>query len=90
MDLKYVKQLTGRDVMRRAQRERSVTQETLAGKIGIKRNALCQNMNRSRLSLSTFSDVLTALDYDIVIVDRETGEAMWKLETERPDLDDDI
>ena len=76
--------------LRKAQRSRNVTQAELADTLGVKQNTLSGNMNRSRMSLGMFGRILTVLDYDVVIVDRETGEAMWKLETEHPDLDDDI
>ena len=90
MDTKHIKELSERDILKKAQRKRAVTQETLAQRIGIKRNALNQNMNRSRMSLNTFVDVLNAMDYDIVIVDRETGEAEWKIDVPVQYPDDDI
>lgn len=91
MDTKRISVQNEREIMRKAQRARAVTQETLANKIGVKRNALCQNMNRSRMSLSTFADVLNAMEYDIVIVDRSTGEPAWKLfiPTRDPEVEDD-
>ena len=80
-----------KDILKLAQKRRQVTQETIAGRIGVKRNDLNQNMNRSRMSLDTFIKVLNALDYDIVVVDRETGEPMWQLYVERNELlEDDI
>jgi transcriptional regulator with XRE-family HTH domain len=90
MDTKHISELTDKLILRKAQRSRNVTQEKLADTLGVKQNTLSGNMRRDRMSLGVFGRILTALDYDIVIVDRETGEAMWKLETERPDLDDDI
>ena len=80
-----------RDIIRVARKERGTTQETIAGKLGIKQNALSQGVNRSRMSLWMFSRVLNALDYDIVVIDRETGEPMWQLYVERNELlEDDI
>lgn len=90
MNVKHIIGSNEREIMKKAQRKRAVTQETLAQRIGIKRNALNQNMNRSRMSLNTFVDVLNAMDYDIVIVDRETGEAEWKIDVPDKYLDDDI
>lgn len=91
VDIKHINGLNERDILKKAQRKRAVTQETLAQRIGVKRNALNQNMNRSRMSLNTFIDVLNAMDYDIVIVDRETGEAEWKIDVPDRDLiDEDI
>ena len=81
-----------RDLLKLAQKSRQVTQETIANRMNIKRNALNQNMNRTRMSLDTFAKVLDVLDYDIVITDRDTGKAMWKLEVEKPidEMDDDV
>lgn len=80
-----------REIMRQAQKSRHVTQDVIAERIGIKRNALNQNMNRARMSLDTFAKVLDALGYDIIVTDRETGEPMWQLYIERyGDCDDDI
>ena len=90
MDTKHISELTDKLILRKAQRSRNVTQAELADTLGVKQNTLSGNMNRSRMSLGMFGRILTVLDYDVVIVDRETGEAMWKLETEHPDLDDDI
>ena len=91
MDIKHINGLNERDILKKAQRKRAITQETLAQRLGVKRNALNQNMNRSRMSLNTFIDVLNAMDYDIVIVDRETGEAEWKIDVPDRDLiDEDI
>lgn len=89
MEDKNIQALPERMLMKRAQKKRGVTQNVIAERLGVKRNALNQNMNRCRMSLSVFADVLSALDYDIVIVDRETGEAEWKLLVEQ-ELDDDI
>lgn len=90
MDIKHIRELPERDIMKRAQKKRGVTQDVVAERLGIKRNSLCQNMNRSRMSLNVFTGVLDALDYDIVIVDRNTGEAEWKLYVERGPEEDDI
>lgn len=78
-----------RDIIKYARKARGTTQDVIAGKLGIKQNALSQGVNRSRMSLWMFSRVLNALDYDVVVVDRETGEPMWKLLVEQ-ELDDDI
>ena len=42
------------------------------------------------MSLESFAKILDVLDYDVVIADRETGDVVWRLEVERPELDDDI
>lgn len=83
-------EINERLILKKAQRSRNVTQGMLAEELGMKQNSLCQNMSRPRMSLGMFSKILDALDYDVVVVDRETGNAMWRLEIERPELDDDI
>ena len=79
-----------KDILRLAQKSRHVTQDIIAEKLGVKRNALCQSMNRSRMSLGMFAKILDALDYDVVVVNRETGEAEWQLYVERDEEEDDI
>ena len=76
-----------KDLLKLAQKSRQVTQEIVANRLNVKRNALNQNMNRTRMSLDTFAKVLAALDYDIVIMDQDTGEVCWKLEVEMPEID---
>ena len=92
MDVKNVTELTDKAILKKAQRMRNMTQMELAGVLGMRQNTLSGNMRRDRMSLGVFSKILNALDYDVVIADRETGNVMWKLEVERPEayLDDDI
>lgn len=77
-----------KEILKKAQRSRHVTQEVIANALNIKQNSLCQNMSRPRMSLGMFAKILDVLDYDVVIVDRETGEAEWQLYVEH--VEDDI
>lgn len=79
-----------KDILKAAQKSRHVTQDVIAEKLNVKRNALCQSMNRSRMSLGMFSKILDVLDYDVLIADRSTGEVVWQLYVEREEDDDDI
>lgn len=92
MDVKNVTELTDKAILKKAQRTRNMTQMELAEALGMKQNSLSGSMCRSRMSLGVFAKILDALDYDVVIADRETGNVMWKLEVDKPnpDLDDDI
>lgn len=92
MDVKNVTELTDKAILKKAQRMRNMTQMELADALGMKQNSLSGSMRRDRMSLGVFAKILDALDYDVVIADRETGNVMWKLEVERPEeyLDDDI
>ena len=67
-------------ILKRAQKEREITQTELAEKMGTTQSALSGNMRRDRMSMDVFRDVLDALDYEIVIVDRKTGEPKWRVE----------
>lgn len=84
MKKNVVTELTDKMILKAAQKTRSVTQSVLGGRIGMSQNALSQNMNRSRMSLDMFSRILHAMDYDVVVVDRTTGEPVWKLCAEYP------
>lgn len=91
MDENRVPVRIDREILKLAQRSRGVTQDVIADKLGVKRNALCQSMNRPRMSLGMFAKILDVLGYDVVVVNRETEEAKWQLYVERVgELDDDI
>lgn len=79
-----------KEILKLAQKSRYVTQDAIAARMHVKRNALCQSMNRPRMSLGMFSKILDVLDYEVVIVNRETGEAEWKLYVESSEEEDDI
>lgn len=70
-------------IMRNAMKARGVTQVGLAEKMGMLQSSLSTRMTRQRISLESFRDILDALDFDIVIVDRDTGEEIWKVEVEK-------
>ena len=76
-----VSALTHRGILQLARQERNLTQGVLADRMNMKRNSLCQNLSRPRISLEMFGRIMNAMEYDIVIVDRTTGEAAWKLDT---------
>ena len=88
MEDKRIPTREDKDILKKAQRSRQVTQEVIANALNMKRNSLCQNMSRPRMSLGMFAKILDVLDYDVVIVDRETGEAEWQLYVEH--VEDDI
>ena len=71
-----------KDILKMAKNRRKITQTALAEKMGMKQNALSAYMLRNRISVWGFVKILNALDYDVVIVDRSTGEAEWKVEEE--------
>lgn len=71
-----------KEIMRVTRVERKVTQTVLAGRLGMSQNALSANMLRKRTSLGMFVNILGAMDYDVCVIDRETGEIKWKVEVD--------
>lgn len=69
-------------ILKQAVKERKVTQGHVAEKLGMKSNALSANMKRDRMSLDMFMRILNALDYDVAVIDRQTGEPVWIVEEE--------
>ena len=67
-------------ILKASIKERGITQVELADRIGIRQSTLSDNINRRRMSLKVFGEVLNAMEYDIAVVDRSTGEIMWKVD----------
>lgn len=88
MDDKRIPIRGDKDILKQAQKSRHVTQDVIADKLNVKRNALCQSMNRPRMSLGMFAKILDVLGYDVMVADQETGEIMWQLYIEREEDDD--
>ena len=68
------------DVIRAAMKDRGMTQTVLAEKIGTAQNSLSNSINRTRMSVQVLKDLLDAMEYDLVVVDRRTGEIMWRID----------
>ena len=68
------------EVLRAAMKERGLTQTVLAGRIGTAQNSLSNSINRSRMSVMVLKELLDAMEYDLVVVDRTTGEEKWKID----------
>ena len=68
-------------ILKKAMKERGLVQVTLAERLGMQQSSLCGNLNRSRIGMDVFRSILDAMGYDVVIVDRETGEAKWKVKS---------
>lgn len=71
--------MSDNDILRAAMVSREVKQAELAERLGMKQPSLSGNMNRSRIGLDTFGKILKALDYDVVVTDRNTGETVWQV-----------
>ena len=67
-------------ILKASIKERGINQVELADRIGIRQSTLSDNINRRRMSLKVFGEVLNAMEYDIAVVDRSTGEIMWKVD----------
>lgn len=79
MDMKDIQVTEDKEILAQARSERNVTQQVLACKLNMLQNGLSMNLSRPRMSLGMFTKILNALEYDVVVVDRRTGEAEWKV-----------
>ena len=68
------------DVVRAARKERGMTQTVLAKEVGTSQNSLSNSINRVRMSVQVLKDLLDTMEYDLVVVDRRTGEEKWKID----------
>ena len=67
------------EILREAMKYRDMKQSILAEKLGMRQPSLSGNMNRVRIGLDVFARILDAMDYDVVVVDRTTGEEKWRV-----------
>ena len=74
------KVMTDRDIMKGAMHERKTFQKDLAEKMGVNQSTISTNMRRDKIGLNVFVKLLEALDYDVAVVDRKTGEVKWTVE----------
>ena len=80
MDTKKAEVQSENNILKEAIKNRGTTQLALAEQMGCLPSAMSQIINRRRMTMDKFKEVLDALDYDIYIVDRKTGEAVWTLD----------
>lgn len=66
-------------IMRKAMKRRGLTQRELADTMGTTQTAVSGNMTRYKIGLDTFSRIMAAMEYDVVVIDRKTGQAEWKV-----------
>ena len=66
-------------ILKAAMKERGMMQVDLADRLGVLQSAVSGNVNRRRMSLEVFSTMLNAMEYDVAVVDRNTGEVVWKV-----------
>ena len=71
------------EILRNAIKERGVLQSDLADKLGVLQSTISMHLNRKRIGLDVFRSILDVIDYDVVIVDRNTGEAVWKVDQKK-------
>lgn len=69
-------------ILKQALVERCVNQIELANRMGMIQSSVSGNINRQKIGLDVFTRMLDVLDYDVVVVDRHTGEALWKVRKE--------
>ena len=68
-------------VLKEALKSRGMTQTALAKELGMLVSGLSMNMSRDNMGLDNFRKILNALDYDVVVVDRRTGEEVWTVDS---------
>lgn len=68
------------DVIRAAMKARGLTQMALAKEIGMSQNNLSNIVNRTRMSVMSVKELLDAMGYDLVVVDRKTGKQCWRID----------
>ena len=68
------------EIIKAALKERGMMQIDLADKLGVLQSSISGSINRKRVGLDVFCTILNAMDYDVAVVDRTTGEVMWKVE----------
>ena len=67
------------EILRLAIKKRGTTQIAVADSLGMYQSGLSGLINRSKMTMYGFGTILNAMDYDVAVVDRETGEIMWKV-----------
>lgn len=77
-----VEVMDDKKILRAALKERKETQKSLANRMGIQQNALSANMSRNRMGLDNFVNILNMLGYDVIVADRNSGEAVWRVTTD--------
>ena len=68
------------DVIRVAMKARGLTQVALAERVCTAQNSLSNAINRSRMSVQWLKKLLSAMGYDLVVVDRKTGKQCWRID----------
>lgn len=71
------------DIMRLAIKDRGITQLDVADRLGLLQSTVSSSMNRKRTTVDSFRRVLNVMDYDIAVIDRESGEVKWILAQEK-------
>lgn len=66
-------------ILRAAMRERNMKQTELGERLGMLQSSVSGNLNRTRMGLDVFVKMLNAMDYDVVVTDRNTGETVWQV-----------
>ena len=67
------------DILKTAIQERETTQLAVADKLGMYQSGLSGLIHRPKMTMYGFGTILNAMDYDVAVVDRKTGEVMWKV-----------
>lgn len=77
MAIRGIDDFSGSEILQSARKDRGITQVVLAERLGITQGTLSALLSRPHPSLNGFVKVLDAMDYEVAVIDRKTGENKW-------------
>ena len=60
--------MTGNETIREVAKRRNLKQIEISSKLGVKPNVLSERMRQKNITISKLNEIMTAMDYKIVIV----------------------
>ena len=79
MTEKYYEEMECTKALKAAMTERRMKQSDLADKMGMQQCSISGNLHRPRMGIDVFLRMMDAMDYDIVVMDRKSGNIEWKV-----------
>ena len=70
-----------KEILRAAMDTKGMKQTILAERMGVKQTSISSGMRRDKIGLDVFAKMLGEMGYDVLIVDKETGETQWRVAT---------
>lgn len=66
-----------RKILKEAMSERGIGQKELAERMRVNQSTISTGLRRDRIGLGVFAKMLSEMEYDVAVIDRKTGEAVW-------------